>query len=235
MSKRHREDFHTPHLIPERLLAPLSVKKPSRILVNFMGDLFGDWVDPNMKVLQYFEPVKAGGRTITEFDGTLKSGIFDVIRLCPQHTFIFLTKDPKNIEQWGRFPDNAWVGASACDSDSWDNAFCNLKEVDAKHKWLSFEPLYELLPMEETDLDGISWVVIGQQTPVKPETTPKIEWIKEIVEAADKARIPVFLKNNMESLIESQCNMNDQWAAREWVQCKYPVLRQEFPGVKVRA
>ncbi len=43
-------DFHHPHLIPERLLLPLAVKKPSRILVNFVGDLFGDWVDPEMQV-----------------------------------------------------------------------------------------------------------------------------------------------------------------------------------------
>ena len=39
---------------------------------------------------------------------------------------------------------------------------------------------------------------------------PKIEWIKEIVDAADKAGIPVFEKNNLSALLNRP-------------------LRQEFP------
>lgn len=48
---------------------------------------------------------------------------------------------------------------------------------------------------------GISWVIVGQVTPVKDATMPKLYWIEGIVKAADKAKIPVFLKNNLESLI----------------------------------
>ncbi len=45
--------FHRPFeptLHPELLLDPLRLKKPGRIGVCFTGDLFGDWVDPEMEV-----------------------------------------------------------------------------------------------------------------------------------------------------------------------------------------
>jgi len=38
-----------------------------------------------------------------------------------------------------------------------------------------------------------------------------------------------FLKNNLKPLIEAAGYRQAAWAAREWVQCKYPVLRQEMP------
>jgi len=68
---------------------------------------------------------------------------------------------------------------------------------------------------------GISWLIIGACTGNLPDMTllgekypdlwlaghgnkitaqPKIEWVKEIVEAADKAGVPVFLKDNLDPL-----------------------------------
>ena len=49
---------------------------------------------------------------------------------------------------------------------------------------------------------GISWVILGSQT--KPTVMPKIEWVREIVEAADKAGIPVFLKDNLKPLLPKE-------------------------------
>ena len=46
---------------------------------------------------------------------------------------------------------------------------------------------------------GISWVIIGSQT--RPYKPPQIEWVREIVEAADKAGVKVFLKNNLRPLL----------------------------------
>ena len=46
---------------------------------------------------------------------------------------------------------------------------------------------------------GISWVIIGAQT--KPTVYPRIEWVQEIVEACDKAGIPVFQKDNLKPLL----------------------------------
>lgn len=76
--------------------------------------------------------------------------------------------------------------------------------------------------VERYDVDGalvnhIDWVIIGSLTfrgsitghypnltPMKygrvDTLQPKIEWVKEIVEACDKAGMPVFLKDNLEPL-----------------------------------
>ena len=49
---------------------------------------------------------------------------------------------------------------------------------------------------------SIKWLIIGQQTPPKLTTQPKIEWIKDIVDAAKSARVPVFLKDNLIPMID---------------------------------
>ena len=52
---------------------------------------------------------------------------------------------------------------------------------------------------------GISLVILGSQT--KPTVMPKIEWVREIVSACDKAGIPVFLKDNLKPLIDKTPNI----------------------------
>ena len=75
------------------------------------------------------------------------------------------------------------------------------------------------------------WVIIGSQT--RPYKPPKIEWVREIVEACDKARIPVFLKDNLKPLIKSfnekvcnECEAGDPCHACGAVM----KFRQEFPN-----
>ena len=200
MSKRQKQYFYEPHLIPELLLAPLRVKKPSVILVNFMGDLFGDWVNPNMIIDE------GTGLEADRYIGmSLKEYVFDIILECPQHTFLFLTKAPWNLAKWGQFPDNAWVGATVWDNESYFHTLygVGLSQVEAKHKWLSIEPLLGEIHARpyEFEKKGIEWVVMGGQT--RPDKMPKIEWVEEIIMAAGGAgMVPVWLKNNLKPLIE---------------------------------
>jgi protein gp37 len=217
--------FHRPFeptLHPELLLDPLRLKKPGRIGVCFTGDLFGDWVDPNQSILQYFDPVKSVyGRVIDEFDGSLKSGIFDVIKISPQHQFFFLTKALENIQKWGEFPDNAWVGATVWNGESLAHTNWYMAHALAKNRWLSIEPLMGPLPIidvlpELLKVDGIKWIVIGGWSHSKIQ--PKIEWVREIVAAADKAGIPVFLKENLRDLLrENDWNLYSfpAWAGKQ--------------------
>lgn len=46
----------------------------------------------------------------------------------------------------------------------------------------------------------IDFVIIGQQTPIRPATTPRREWVEEIEAAADKAGVKVFEKDSLKSL-----------------------------------
>ncbi len=136
--------------------------------------------------------------------------VLDVIKL-PSHTqdrFYLLTKQPQELHKYSPFPDNCYVGVSATDYNSfYRGAIHYLPKIKAKVKYISFEPLLEgmgkhiggWLTACLIDAD-INWVIIGAQT--KPTVMPKIEWVREIVEACDKASIPVFLKDSLKPLLE---------------------------------
>lgn len=124
--------------------------------------------------------------------------IMETIRTCPQHRFYLLTKQPQNLPQWSPFPDNCWVGVTATDNLMFQLALHHLDDVKVSLRFISFEPL--LNRIEDAHLvKGFDWVIIGAQT--KPYKPPKIEWVEEIVRAAGKAGIPVFLKDNLMPLL----------------------------------
>lgn len=121
-----------------------------------------------------------------------------------------------------------WVGVTVAKaslmSDHLGPAIEYLSRIEAKVKYISFEPLLAWW-WQDGCLDlagylseaGINWVILGAQT--KPYNPPKIEWVREIVEACDKAGIPVFLKDN---LYKSREIFNAEGMARK--------IRQELPG-----
>lgn len=175
------DDPFYPRFWEGRLEDPLWIKKPCGIFVCDMGELFGDWIPIQWQRL-----------------------IFWTIKSCPQHRFYLLTKQPQNLIKWSPFPDNCWVGVTATDVQSYREARRYLKHIEAKVKYISFEPLLEHIPVSMIGLKydaTVDWVIIGAQT--KPYKPPEIEWVREISEACDKAGIPVFLKDNLYKLIIS--------------------------------
>ena len=164
--------------------------------------------------------------------------VLDRIREFPYHRFYLLTKQPQNLIKFSPFPDNCWVGVSATNYEGFLKAIYYLPKIKANVKYISFEPLLEGMGehikgwLQACLIDGgINWVIIGAQT--KPTVYPKIEWVKEIVEACDKAGVKVFLKNNLKPLLEEEPYDRTFWAdiandgrARERVTDN---LRQEMP------
>jgi len=73
----------------------------------------------------------------------------------------------------------------------------------------------------------LDWFIIGQRTPVSAKTKPNVEWIREIVDAADKNKTPVFLKDNLIPMIDE---LPDN--CFNTIDCGEQVLRQEFPIVR---
>ena len=181
-------------------------RRGHRIFVGSTMELFGPWVDAR--------------------------DLITILHQCsqiPHHTFIFLTKRPEKLpKEW---PDNCWVGVSATDTHTTHKAFQFLAPIKATVKFISFEPLLGDVAMREGKADwfrSIQWVICGQQTPVRTSTMPKIEWLKEIVEAADRAGAPVFLKDNLRPLI-FQDSITGQ-TALDWGLLTWGGdLRQEFP------
>lgn len=205
--ERIRDPFY-PRFWPEKVSQPFEYKKPSGIFTCNMSDLFGigipqQWTD---RVLGAMED-------------------------SPQHRFYLLTKQPQNIIRFSPFPDNCWVGVSATKLQMFLDSGNILKSIEAKVKYISIEPLLDwsidrvgILP-DYLKRFGISWLIIGAQT--KPTIYPRIEWIREIVEAADRARVPVFLKDNLDKLIIQSIQKGE--ISRESTRTGYS-LRQEMPS-----
>jgi len=173
------QDPFYPRWWPDRL-EQVNGQKPKGVFVCDMSDLFGIGIPERWTkcVLSY-----------------MKSN--------PHHRFYLLTKQPQNLHKFSPFPDNCWVGVTATNNNYYAEAVNALWEIEAKIKFISFEPLLGLAkptPLILSKLNaGINWLIIGAQT--KPYKPPRIEWVKEIVEAADRAGIPVFLKDNLSSAI----------------------------------
>ncbi len=206
------------------------IKKPSRIFVGSMMELFGCWIP--QETMQY---------------------IFKVVRQYPQHTFIFLTKQPDLLKLYSPFPDNAWIGVTI-DQQRYSTGYYQhteplsaieyLRSCIAKVKILSLEPL--LGPLVgglsarwwggALRTAGINWVIIGRQRPYSAKTAPKIEWISDIVEAAEYAGAAVFLKDNLYSLLDANDPLNPKfWSVyndERGHERANDNLRQEFPDQK---
>ncbi len=214
----HYPNGFEPTVYPEALLAPLRLWKASVIGCVFMGDLFDDAINPTLVARAEGELGPAQ---------SLRGRVFTTIENCPRHRFLFLTKQPHNLQKWSPFPDNCWVGVSVTNGKMLDNAGYYLESVEAKVKYISFEPLLERI-VPYFGKPGINWVIIGAQT--KPTVVPKIEWVKEIVEAADRAGIPVFFKNSLKPLLVDLEHLGFRTLSTvEWAPQISEHLRQEFP------
>jgi len=172
------QDFKEIHIYQERIKEPMKVKKPARIFVGSMTDM----MDSRISI----ETIRM---------------IFETIWKCPQHTFIFLTKNNSaysKIEDW---PDNCWLGITITGTE-WDlfnrGTIQYLLDSKAKVKFINFEPLlgtevYKLIR------PGIDWIIIGGLTgPAAKENRPRTIEIASILERAAKYGIPVFIKDNLE-------------------------------------
>ena len=154
------------------------------------------------------------------------------------HRFYLLTKQPQNLIKFSPFPDNAWVGVTAVGGDKQQASFFDavhyLSMIQAKVKYVSLEPLLgkvenlcepNILDPDEYSnfVELLDWLIIGAQT--KPYKPPEIEWVREIVEAADKAGIPVFLKYNLVGHLPIELPFYKQ-DTEGWA------IRQELPNGK---
>jgi protein gp37 len=113
-------------LVPAMLEAPLRWRKPARIFVNSMSDLF-------------HESLSWGDIAL----------VLDVIVAAKQHTFQVLTKRPERMRHFfGEIgaaegltpPSNLWLGVSCEDQKTADERIPLLLETPAAVRFVSYEP-----------------------------------------------------------------------------------------------
>jgi protein gp37 len=163
-------------LVEHLLDAPLRWKRPRRIFVNSMSDLFheavpDEWVDR----------------------------IFDVM-LRTEHTYQILTKRPHRMRDYvRRFLSSAllpsvleqvWLGTSV-ENRAALSRLDRLRETPAPVRFVSFEPLLE--DLGDVDLRGVTWAVIGGES--GPAARPcAVSWLRSLLAQCQAAGAAVFVK-----------------------------------------
>lgn len=176
----------------QRLDGPLKWRKPRRIFVCSMSDLFHHGV---------------------EHDWLLR--IIKVFYDCPQHTFMLLTRRPERAaslsdDLWRSLP-NVWLGVSVEDQATADERIVVLLRCPAALHWVSYEPALGPLDLTrylagpvcgDQDLGGqvtmhmttgIQWVVAGGESgPRARRHDPG--WFRSVRDQCQEAKVPFFFK-----------------------------------------
>lgn len=209
-------------LHPERLEEPLRWRKPRRVFVNSMGDLFHEDVPESFI-----------------------SAVFFVMQAAKEHTFLILTKRPKRmaefIDRWVHcdhaYPDHAWrigadssagcppgcghyrregkqrlplpnvlLGVTAENQKTANERIPILLQIPAAVRFVSCEPL--LGPVDLEKLLGsatearevvngwhcIDWVICGGET--GPGARPMHpDWVRNLRDQCQATGVPFFFKS----------------------------------------
>lgn len=161
-----------------RLEQPAHTKVPQRIFVGSMTDLFGEWV-PDEWIMQ----------------------VFSACQRAIGHTYMFLTKNPARY--WKLFDDgklllydDIWYGSTITGAEKSLTYVTGLRV----NTFLSIEPIMNKVEIPEESLAEINWVIIGAETGSGKKVVPERSWIENIVAACNAARVPVFMKSNLEEV-----------------------------------
>jgi protein gp37 len=200
-------------LVPEKLMEPLSWRKPRRVFVNSMSDLFQDGVPD-----EYIDRV------------------FAVMALTPQHTYQVLTKraermrdyilrityDEARSESFYEACDevlegggsqamdqdwplpNVWLGVSVENQHFADERIQLLLQTPAAVRFISAEPLLGPVDIEryvgvlkphEVELTGpwLDWVIAGGESGAGARDC-YLEWIRALERQCAVAGVAFFLK-----------------------------------------
>jgi len=178
----HYEQGFDLRLWSDRLEHPLKWKKPRRIFVNSMSDLFHRDV-PDEFIVKVFEVmVKANWHTyqiLTKRPARLS-------RLVPKISQV-LTGDLGSEIIW---PTNIWLGVSV-ETSAYLWRLNYLKKVPAAVRFISAEPL--LGPLENLDLIGIHWVIAGGESGFNAREC-KPEWIRSLRDICNLRDVAFFFK-----------------------------------------
>ena len=152
---------------------PRKWKKPTRIFVNSMSDLFHEDL-----------PI-----------GFIQT-VFKTMNECSQHIFMILTKRAEllaryNAEGLLNWTPNIWMGVSV-ENEKVLQRINYLRATGAKTKFISAEPL--LGPLTELNLQGIHWLIAGGESGSKFARPVQKEWVLNLKEQCEQAGTAFFFK-----------------------------------------
>jgi|SRR6185437_4091801 len=176
----------------DRLSQPADWKKPCKIFVNSMSDLFHE-----------------------EVSFVFINAIFSVMSDWSNHIFQVLTKRPQRMLEFFEWKyrqfniqwepsDNVWLGVSVEDQATANERIHYLNYIPAAVKFLSCEPLLGPIDFEKSIGESlkwhagglkncISWIIVGGESgpgarPMHPD------WARSIRDQCEAAGVPFFFK-----------------------------------------
>jgi protein gp37 len=211
--------FSEIQLLPEKLNEPTRLRKPARIFVNSMSDLFHEQVP----------------------DAFIASA-FEIMLAARQHNYIVLTKRAERLRNWAAefsadrsaVPAHIWIGVSIEDQATADERVPLLLDAPVSTRIISAEPLLGpinapwLLPgwhdgPNGVATPGIDWLIVGGES--GPGARPMhADWVRRLHEQATAAGTPFFFKqwgehNELGERV-GKANSGRTLAGREW--SEYP-------------
>jgi protein gp37 len=152
------------------LRAPLAWRRPRRVFVNSMSDLFHEAL-PEADIRR----------------------VWQVMAETPQHTYQILTKRASRLETLSQtltgLP-NVWLGTSVETADQLSR-LVSLRRARAAIRFVSFEPLIDAVG--EPDLSHIHWAIVGGES--GPGARPiNREWVEDILRACRRHGTAFFFK-----------------------------------------
>jgi protein gp37 len=157
---------------PDALSTPLRWRKPRRVFVNSMSDLFQE-----------------------ALDGGFIRQVWRVMERAHWHSFQVLTKRPERMLQVLSRSDlpvleNVWLGTSVENMDCLSRLDI-LRRVPARVRFVSFEPL--LGPIVDPDLTDIHWAIVGGES--GPRARPmEAWWVEQLRDSCHRQSVAFFFK-----------------------------------------
>ena len=169
-------------LLPERLQAPLTWKKPRRVFVNSMSDVFHPKVPFDFIFEMFMVMQEASSRR--------------------GHIFQILTKRPgRAVAWWGQheqhFPDGwparIWMGTSV-ECQKYAPRLTVLDRLPAPIRFVSAEPLLDRLDLTQWLEKGVlQWVIVGGESGAGARVMDP-DWARSLRDQSVNSGVAFFLK-----------------------------------------
>lgn len=192
LPEQYAKPFSEIQLFPDRLEQPLRWKRPRKIFVNSLSDLFHP-----------------------DVPDSFLDEIFTIMAKAKQHTFMVLTKRPERMKRYmescqrgaddigGRFPwKNVWMGVTVENQQAADERIPLLLKTPAAVRWISVEPMVGPVDLEKWTRNDdmgvpvgheIDWVVCGGESGNKARPIHQ-DWARSLRDQCQAAGVPFFFK-----------------------------------------
>jgi protein gp37 len=184
----YKDGFAHHYWRPAMLGEPLKEKKPMKIFMDSMADLFGRWV-PADQIEQ----------------------VIATARAADWHAFQSLTKNAPRLLGFD-LPANMWVGCSSPPDSMFGQNLTRAQQEKMLHRildvlaqktrnitWISFEPLsWDVAPIVAQYPGVLDWSVIGAATNGRKTYAIDPGLVRNLVDVLDAQKVPIFYKGNLE-------------------------------------